>query len=142
LFDLALIRPALLANLEDLIEAEGLQGSSYLLPSPMPPVIQISGLSEITYDVAMHRGGDENIVVVQALTSKTIDEAGQMKLDRLLASSGPSSVKEAIQSDPTLGGLVDDLRVVRCSGHQILTRPGENVSYQGAQWFVQVETTG
>ena len=127
--------------MEDLCEREGLQGSPYMLSNVMPPVIQITGVSSITYDVALQRGGDENTVVVQALVSTASDIGGQMMLDRLLTSSGSSSVKQAIESDPTLGGLVDYLRVVRNSGHQLLTRPGEKIVHLGAQWFVQVETT-
>jgi len=112
-----------------------------MLSNVMPPVIQITGVSSITYDVALQRGGDENTVVVQALISTASDIGGQMKLDRLLMSSGPSSVKQALEIDPTLGGIVDYLRVVRNSGHQLLTRPGEKIVHLGAQWFVQVETT-
>ena len=37
--------------------------------------------------------------------------AGQDKLDTLLAGTGPKSIKTAIESDRTLGGLVNTLRV-------------------------------
>ena len=141
MFDLSLIRPALLLSLEELCELEGLQSSPYMLSNVMPPVIQITGVSSVTYDIALQRGGDENTVVVQALISTASDIGGQMKLDRLLTSSGPSSVKQALEVDPTLGGIIDYLRVVRNSGHQLLTRPGENIVHLGTQWFVQVETT-
>jgi len=47
-------------------------------------------------------------VIVQRISER----AGQDKLDLFLAGSGSGSVKTAIESDRTLGGLVDTLRVI------------------------------
>lgn len=140
MFDLEVIRPAIGTNLAHLIELEELQFTPYMLAEPTPPTVQVLGAGDIYYDVAMQRGGDQNEVIVQAFVSLVADIAGQVKLDRLLRSSGDSSMKEAIQRDCTLGGAVDDLRVVRSSGHTIY-RTKENAQVIGATWFVQVETT-
>ena len=130
-----------MTNLYDLCQAEGLQQSEYMLAQPTPPTVQISGVSDIIYDVAMQRGGDMNDVIVQAFVSLVSDLGGQQKLDRLLRSSGSASMKEAIESDPTLGGIIDDLRVRSCTGHQLYQKDA-NTMVIGAQWTVQIETTG
>ena len=139
-FDLDLIRPAIGANLAALVAAQELQWTPYMLAEPTPPTVQVLGAGEIIYDVAMQRGGDQNEVLVQAFVALVSDIAGQMKLDQLLKSSGPTSMKEAIQSSPNLGGIIDDLRVTRCSGHQVFRRL-DNAQVIGATWYVQVETT-
>ena len=139
-FDLEVIRPAIGVNLATLIAAEGLQWTPYMLAEPTPPTVQVLGAGDIIYDIASQRGGDQNEVLVQAFVSLVSDIAGQMKLDRLLTSTGSTSMKEAIESDPTLGGVIDDLRATRCSGHQIFRRL-DNTQVIGATWYVQVETT-
>lgn len=139
-FDLEVIRAAIGTNLATLCAAEGYQFTPYMLAEPTPPTVQVLGAGDIIYDIAMQRGGDQNEVLVQAFVCMISDIASQAKLDRLLASSGPTSMKEAIQSDPTLGGSVDDVRVTRCSGQQIF-RKLNNEQVVGATWYVQVETT-
>jgi hypothetical protein len=47
-------------------------------------------------------------VIVQRFSER----AGQDKLDNLLAGTGNGSIKTALESDRTLGGLVDTLRVI------------------------------
>lgn len=142
MFDLDVIRPALLANLADLCEEQGLQQSPYMLALPTPPTLQIAGVTEINYDITMQRGGDANFIAVQVFVSMVADVGGQMKLDKMLKSSGSTSVKEAIESDTTLGGIIDDLRVTRSMGHQQFQRPGDNDLVIGSTWIVQIETTG
>lgn len=142
IFDLEVIRTAMLANLAAIAEAFGLQQVAYALAEPTPPTMQIAGVSDIMYDVAMQRGGDQNMVIVQAFVGMGSDIAAQQSLDRLLKSSGPTSVKEAIESDPTLGDTVDDLRVVRCTGHQFFMSRDGLKQVVGSTWTVQVETTG
>lgn len=154
MFDMKLIRPALISNIQTLCDSYGLQPAAYPLGNPTPPTVQIMGVGHIRYDLASQRGGDENDVLVQAFVSLVSDQAGHAKLDELLASSGPTSMKEAIQlkDDPvtdqvTLGGLIDDLWVKECLGHQIFKDPmpgpgGMPLRYVGSTWVVQIETTG
>lgn len=139
MFDPTVIRAALAANIAALAAAEGFQVSQYMI-GPSPPAIEISGIEEIRYDVAMQRGGDQNNVLVRAFVSTGLSEGTQQKLDRLLASSGATSMKAAIESDPTLGGACDDLRVTDCSGYVVYPTATGNVL--GAEWTIQIETTG
>lgn len=140
MFDLEVVRRGLCANMRALADREDCQLVPYALSEPTPPTIQVMGPDEIAYDVAMQRGGDSIMMVVHAFVAYGMDQGAQIKLDRLLSSSGDSSVKGAVESDTTLGGEVDDLRVVSSSGYQMYPR-SDNRVVLGAEWTVQIETT-
>lgn len=91
----------------------GLQGEAYVRDNPDVPVAQVSGPDNGEYDQTFGRGHDDWEFGVILLVQRTSDEEGQELLDSYLDPFGPSSVKQAIEADPTLGGVVEDLRVVR-----------------------------
>lgn len=126
----------LAANLNAAIT--GVQCNGYLLASPTAPGFEIEP-GEIEYDLAMGRGLDRWTVIVRGYVSEISDIGGQNKLRKWRASSGSQSVKAAIQTDKTLGGVVSDLRVVRTSRY---LRFGTNPVYLGAEWEVEVYGTG
>lgn len=107
---------------------------------PMANVIQFTA-DDITYDLAGSGGMDEWMWTVQAFVATNIDKAAQMRLDELLASSGATSVKAALEADPTLGGAVYDLQVVSAKGQQIFDVPGRGVAL-GSEWSVQIIASG
>jgi hypothetical protein len=137
---LTAIRSGLKANLDPLTAVEGMQISAYLLSSPTPPAIQIYP-AETEYDLAMGRGLDRWTLTVQAFFALTSDVGSQVSLDALLAPAGPLSVKQAVESDSTLGGLVDDLSVVSCTGYRVYVRDSGG-PVLGAEWEVQVLASG
>ena len=132
---MAEIRQGLVDNLSAI---SGVQWSPYLLASPTPPSGHVIP-SEIAYDRAMHRGMDEVTMTVQAFVALGLDQAAQMKLDELLAPSGATSVKAAIEADRTLGGKVQDAWVSAVTGYTLVTIPdrGQMLS---ADWSVTVRT--
>lgn len=151
-FDLEVIRPKLILQIAELCQTVGLQPLEYPINNPQPPTVQIMGVGHITYDIASQRGGDQNDVLVQAFASEVSDIGGHKVIDKLIKSSGSTSMKEAIekrapgQNQVTLDGAIDDLRVVECMGHQIFTSPmpgpgGAALRYVGSTWVVQIETT-
>lgn len=135
--DLAELRAGLAANLSSI---SGLQESAYLLANPTPPAAEIQP-DETEYDKSMGRGTDLWRFIVRVFVANTSDIAAQKKLDLMLASHGSSSVKQALESDPTLDGAADDLRVVRCSGYRIYSREGWP-AVLGAEWQVEVYAKG
>lgn len=145
MFDLTAVRAGLAAQLTSLAAAEGLQVTPYMLNEPTPPFVDIFP-DEIEYDVASRRGGDMNMIVVRASVGFVSDQGAQVKLDRLLASSGASSMKAALetkasgQGTVTLSNIVDDLRVVSCSGYRVFERPGGR-SVLAATWSLQIESS-
>jgi hypothetical protein len=58
---------------------------------------------------------------VQVIVSKVSDRNAQSNLDGYCNPSGSSSVKAALESDKTLGGLVQDLRVTEARDYRAAT---------------------
>lgn len=139
--DIKAIRAALAVNIDTVLNAgeKWIGVSPYFLSSVMLPSVQIVP-DHIDYDIANARGGDVLFITVQALIADNFEQSAQDRLDRLLAGSGPLSMKAAIESDTTLGGLVDDLRVVSSDDYQVYTPQGQGASL-GADWTVQIETS-
>ena len=118
----------------------GVQASAKILANPTLPTIYVLP-GETTFDTAMNRGLDSQGVLVQALVGVPSDIGAQITLDRFLDVDGAHSVKailEAARPGPvTLGGLVNDLAVVSCTGYRQIPRP-DGTAYLGAEWTVQV----
>lgn len=134
---LAELREGLARNLSTI---PGVQVSAYVLANPTPPAIEVAP-GPVDYDQAMRRGTDLWLFNLRAIVGLTTDKGAQMRLDRLIAPSGDESVKAAVESDVTLGGVAQSLHVVRCSGYQVYERQG-GAPYLGAEWEVHVYATG
>jgi hypothetical protein len=85
----------------------------------------------------MARGADTWHLTVRVYAAANLDRGAQVKLDALMAPSGSSSVKAAVESDRTLGNVVNDAHVVRCSGYRVYERGGQ-AALLGAEWLVEV----
>jgi hypothetical protein len=66
------------------------------------------------------------IVLVQRLSERT----GQNELDKYLAGSGDYSIKQAIESDRTLGGACNTLRVTSAEAGSYASGDIEFLSYR------------
>ena len=102
------VRDALKANLQTIT---GLRVYD-LIPDVVVPPCAIVGQLDFTFDIYNARGLDQASVDIFVLVQRISERAGQDKLDLLLAGSGSGSIKTALESDRTLGGLVDTLRVI------------------------------
>lgn len=111
-----------------------------MLANPTPPTLQVFP-AEVEYDASMARGFDRWTLTVQAYVGSQTDKGAQLKLDTLLAPSGASSVKARVEADRTLGGVVDDCRVVGCSGYRVYVHPN-GTAVLGAEWTVELYASG
>ena len=102
------VRDALKANLQTIT---GLRVYD-LIPDVVVPPCAIVGQLDFTFDIDNARGLDQASVDIFVLVQRFSERTGQDKLDLLLAGSGSGSIKTALESDRTLGGLVDTLRVI------------------------------
>ena len=102
------VRDALKSNLQTIT---GLRVYD-LIPDVVVPPCAIVGQLDFTFDIDNARGLDQASVDIFVLVQRISERAGQDKLDLLLAGSGSGSIKTALESDRTLGGLVDTLRVI------------------------------
>jgi hypothetical protein len=69
------------------------------------------------------------------LVSAANDNTGQVALNAVLASSGPSSINAAVQKDPTLGGVVEFAVVQQVTTYGVVEYAGQQ--YMGATFTVQ-----
>jgi len=82
------------------------------IPDIVTPPCAVVGQLDFTFDIDNMRGLDQASVDVYVIVQRISERTGQDKLDNFLAGSGNGSIKTAIESDRTLGGLVDTLRVI------------------------------
>jgi hypothetical protein len=134
------IREALASNL---LAIEGAQISPYRHPNPTPPILFVlpgpPGGGDFTeYHKAMGNGLETMTFTVRAEVGVISDLGAQMRRDEYLDVSGSSSVKQAVESDKTLGGLVSDLIVTRSQAGELQTQGG--VPRLAADWEVVVYT--
>jgi hypothetical protein len=111
----------------------GLRTSATMLDDPRPPVAMVIP-ERIEYDLTAQRGVDRYIFNIQVLVSRADDRAAQNNIDPYI--TGPTSVKEAMFADPTLGGAAQTSRVTDLRSYgQVLY--GETL-YLGAEFVVEV----
>lgn len=81
------------------------------------------------------------VTVYVALTS---DKGAQESLDRFLNPDDPLSVKKALESDRTLGGVAEDVTVTEVGEDQVYERVAGTVAaqYLGTEFTVQVHAPG
>lgn len=91
----------------ELAKAGPVQANPYAKANPSPPAFQILPPGRV-FDFAV--GMDDWTFTVQAFVSFTDDEGSQMLLDSMIG-DGPLSVKQLLEADRTLGGLVQNLTV-------------------------------
>jgi hypothetical protein len=101
------IRSGLAANLATI---SGLRVAAEVPDSPNPP-IGVVVLDSIEYDLAMRQGLTQYNFTVTVVVGRAAEREMQRKLDTYLQISGSQSVKLAIESDRTLSGVIQDLRV-------------------------------
>jgi hypothetical protein len=127
------IRAGIVANIKATVGSTA-QVTPYKSESPTPPTLQVTGFGEVI-KVAM--GSWQMEFLVQGLAGAPTQESAQMRLDGWISPLGSTSIWKAIESDKTLGGIVNNAIVTRCDGAQFLeTRGGE---VWGTTWHIQIE---
>ena len=94
----------------NLATISGLRTSATVPDAPTPPQAVVIP-STITYDRAFHRGLDQYEFVVTVIVGRASDRNAQASIDAYCNPTGASSIKTAIESDRTLGGIAQSLHV-------------------------------
>ena len=120
------VRDGLKANLQ------AIQGMRVydLIPSPAVAPAAIIGQLDFTFDLNNARGLDQANLDVVVLVQRFTERTGQNELDKYLAGSGDYSIKAAIESDRTLGGACDTLRVTSAEAGTYVSGDIEFLSYR------------
>lgn len=138
--EFAAIRAAIVTALAPLntgTRGEWLQVYGYQVSDPSPPVVQIIGITEVTYDVAMGKvrsSGQQIHVLLEAQLGTNADTSAQDNLDQLLV--GELAVPYLLMADPTLSGTVSSCGVPNARGH-IYTAQGPS-RVLTATWELQL----
>lgn len=120
------VRDAIKANLQTITNMRVYDQ----IPDVVVPPCAVVGQLDFTFDVDNQRGLDQASVDVYVIVQRISERAGQDKLDLYLAGSGNGSVKTALESDRTLGGLVDTLRVITAESGTYQTGDQTFLSYR------------
>ena len=102
------IRTGLANNLATIA---GLRVAAEIPDNPSPP-IGIVALRTVEYDQAFRRGLAVYTFVVTVVVGRAAERIAQRRLNDYCDNSGTSSIKQALESDKTLGGSAFDVRVV------------------------------
>jgi hypothetical protein len=125
------IRTALAKNLATV---PGLRTAAEMPDLPNPPIAIVS-LNSVTYDGAFDKGLTTYNFSVTVIVGRVAEREAQRKLDSYI-STGSSSIKNAIESDKTLGGSAYDCRVVSMDSVGSLTV--SDTTYLAADFSVTV----
>ena len=108
----------------------------YVPDSIEPPTAVVGVVENIVYDSTMARGSDTYTIPIFLYVSRVDAQDSQETLDGFLASSGSSSVKTQIESDITLGGVAQSVRVVEADNYGVYSI--NNIDYLGVEFTVEV----
>lgn len=126
------IRTGLAANLATI---PGLRTTA-TVPDDISPPIAVTFTSTITYDETFGRGLDRYEFSVLVIVGRVDARTSQNTLDAYCAPSGASSIKTAIESNRTLGGIIQDLRVTEMRNYGASNI--QSVDYLTAEFVVTV----
>lgn len=97
---------------------------------PTNNAFAVVGQLSLNYDYTLSRGFDFATCNIIVMVGRMSERSGQERLDGLLASSGSTSIKAAVEADKTLSGAVQTLRVVSASPGTITSANIDYLSYQ------------
>ena len=93
-------------------------------------------LDSIQYNGAMGGGLITHKFTVSVVVGRSAERTAQTLLDGYLSYKGPTSIRQAIESDRTLGGVVQDLIVE--SANNISTLEANDATYLAIDFVVTV----
>jgi hypothetical protein len=125
------IRTALAANLATI---PGLRTAAEIPDLPNPPIAVVS-LDSVTYDQSFAKGMTNYTFTITVIVGRSAEREAQRKLDAYIT-PGANSVKNAIESNKTLGGYAYDCRVVSMNSVGSLTI--SDTTYLAADFTVTV----
>ena len=126
------IREGIATNLATI---SGLRTAAEIPDNPSPP-IAIVQFQTVDYDGAFQQGMATYSFIVSVLVGRAAERTSQRKLDAY-ASTGAGGIKDAIESDRTLGGHAFDVRVEAMTNISAVSLGGD-VSYLSADFVVTV----
>lgn len=122
----SLVRDGLKKNLSTI---KGLRCYDVIPDLPQPPAAVVGQL-DFTFDLNNARGLDQANLDVYVLVQRHSERTAQDDLDKYLQGSGDYSIKAAIESDLTLGGACNTLRVTSAESGTYTSGDLQFISYR------------
>ena len=132
---MASIRAMRQAIADNLSTVDGLRTAAIIPEDPKPPVAVVI-FDRIEYDTSFGRGLDMYLFKVVLVLGRVNTRGTEEALDGYLSGSGSTSLKAAIESDRTLGGEIQDLRVT--SGENVRELVVADITYVAADFLITV----
>jgi hypothetical protein len=126
------LREAIAKNLSRI---NGLRTVALIPEDPKPPIAVVT-FDRVEFDTSMGRGLDMFLFRVVAIVGRVNTRGAEQMLDSFLSGFGDSSFKAAIESDRSLGGKANDLRVT--SGENVRELVVGDVTYVAADLLITV----
>ena len=101
-----------------------------IMPDVVVPPSAIVGQLDFTFDLNNSRGLDQANVDVYVIVQRFSERSGMQNLDKFLSGSGNYSIKQAIESDRTLGGACNTLRVTSAESGTYTSGDVDYLSYR------------
>jgi len=105
------------------------------LPDVINPPMAMLGLDKIIYNRQNNASMSEYTFKVTVVVGRVVERVAQNNLD-LYVSPGAGSIKQAIESDKTLGGFAYDVFISELSAYGAIQVNG--IDYLSAEFSVQV----
>lgn len=133
-----------MANLKDIRDGIGtnletitaLSVYKYVPDMIEPPTAVVGVMSVVQYDQSMGRGADKYEIPVFVYCSRVDAQDSQETLDGFLNSSGALSIKQAVESDVTLSGSAQSVRVTEAGEYGVYN--ANAIDYLGVEFTVEV----
>ena len=126
------IRDGIATNLRTL---SGLRATGEVPDNPNPPQAVVQ-LQAVDYDGAFQGGLATYSFLITVLVGRAAERTAQTRLNAY-ASTGSGGIKQAIESDKTLGGNAYDVRVETMTNISAVSLGGD-ISYLSADFVVTV----
>ncbi len=126
------IREGLATNLTNI---SGLRTASEIPDNPAPPIAVVQ-LRQIDYDNAFGKGLATFTFVISVIVGRVQERQAQRRLNDFADNDSASAVKNAIESDKSLGGAAFDARVISLDNIGVVQI--NDADYLAADFSVQV----
>ena len=126
------LRTAIATNLGTIT---GLRTSPEMPDNPNPPIALVRPTS-IDYNQAFAKGMTQYSFSVVVIVGRADERTAQRTLDAYCSSTGTSSIKNAVESDKTLGGNAYDCRVSEMRNYTPIQM--NDGTYLAAEFAVEV----
>tara|TARA_B100000524_G_scaffold344143_1_gene241046 strand:- start:254 stop:664 length:411 start_codon:yes stop_codon:yes gene_type:complete len=109
---------------------------AYVPDRAEPPLAVVGVLDTLEYDTTMARGSDKYLIPVRLFVANVDGQDSQETLDQFIKTSGSNSMKSAIESDLTLGGVASSVRVTEVRDYGAFEL--NNTNLLGVEFVVEV----